>query len=65
MTMKYIRKTYKVPAKRGARVRFMGNTNGKLQGGVIVGSKGPYLRIRLDGEKKIYSYHPTWELEYL
>jgi hypothetical protein len=33
--------------------------------GIIVGSRGPYLRIRIEGEKNVLSFHPTWEMEYL
>lgn len=57
--MKYIRNQYKVPAKRGGKIKYKGVA------GTIVGAKGPYLRIRLDGEKRVASYHPTWEIEYL
>lgn len=57
--MEYIRKYYNVPAKRGGRIEFKGKQ------GTIVGSSRPYLRIRFDGEKAIYTYHPTWEIKYL
>jgi len=57
--MEYIRKYYGVPAKRGGRIKFKGKP------GTIVGSDRSYLRIRFDGEKAIYTYHPTWEIEYL
>lgn len=57
--MNYIRNHYNVPAKRGGRVRY----NGKP--GVITGTRGQYLRIRLDGEKRAGNYHPTWRIEYL
>lgn len=60
MTIKYIRDTYKVPAKRGMRIIFEGKRRG-----VITGAKGCYLRIRLDGGKHSGNYHPTWEIEYL
>lgn len=56
--MEYIRRVYKVPARRGLRVI----ANGKS--GVITGSRGAYLRIRLDGMKKSHSYHPTWNIDY-
>ena len=59
MSMQYIRDYYGVPAKRGGRVRYMGDKTGK-----ITGTKGPHLRIRLDGEKVIHSYHPRWNIEY-
>ena len=57
--MQYIRDHYRVPAKRGARVRFDGRP------GVITGSAGQYLYIRLDGEKRSEMYHPTWQIDYV
>ena len=57
--MEYIREYYKVPAKKGARIKF------HARPGTIVGAQGPHLRIRLDGDTGIKSYHPTWEMEYL
>lgn len=57
--MDYIRTYYKVPAKRGGKVLYKG------MHGVITSARGGYLRIRLDGEKRIGSYHPTWEITYL
>jgi hypothetical protein len=63
MSMAYIRRTYKVPAKRGGRVRYTWPS--PPQTGTIVGARGPHLRIRLDGEKHSELYHPTWEIEYL
>ncbi len=56
--MDYIRKAYGVPAKRGGRV----NCEGRH--GVITGTRGPYLRIRIDGEKASRLYHPTWNIAY-
>lgn len=58
--MAYIRRTYNVPAKRGVRVRHAGHGDG-----VIVGSRGQCLRVRLDGENRSRTYHPTWAMEYL
>ena len=54
-----IRKVYNVPAKIGTRIEY------RSKPGVIVGTTGAYLRIRLDGETEIKTYHPTWEIEYL
>ena len=48
---------YNVPAKKGMAVLVDGRE------GIIVGAKGPYLRIRIDGI--IGSYHPTWEIGYI
>jgi hypothetical protein len=63
MSMQVIRGWYNVPAKRGARIRYTGEKSPQL--GTIVASKGSYIRIRMDGEKRAESYHPTWEIEYL
>jgi hypothetical protein len=66
MSMEYIRKHYDVPAKRGGRVRFTPDGNRYLAcEGVIVGSRGAYLRIRMGEEKRSGIYHPTYDLEYL
>ena len=59
MSLEYIRRVYKVPAKRGLTVLALGRK------GIITGARGSYLLIRLEGERKINSYHPTWEMEYL
>ena len=59
MSLKYIREVYKVPAEVGVHVIANG------QKGVIVGSIRQYLRIRIDGQTDILSFHPTWEMEYL
>jgi hypothetical protein len=59
MSMEYIRKSYNVPAKRGMRV--IANT----EPGVITGSDGHYLRVRLDIMNRSLRYHPTWEITYL
>lgn len=56
--MDYIRRYYKVPAKRGGKVLFKG------QQGKITGHYGPYLRIRLEGQRRSGIFHPTWEIEY-
>jgi len=58
--MDYIRKYYNVPAKRGGRVIYASSGYG-----TIVGRYNTYLRIRIDGEKQIKLYHPTWNLTYL
>jgi len=53
-----ISKVYRVPAKMNGRIKY------KSKPGTIVGNTGAYLRIRLDGEMDIKTYHPTWEIEY-
>lgn len=63
MSMEYIRRSYGVPAKRGARVEYTGEA--ETQNGTITGTCGARLRIRMDGEDYIGIYHPTWELRYL
>ncbi len=63
MSMQYIRDYYKVPATRGARVRWAGMT--ETREGTIVGSRGAHLRVRFDGSVVIHTMHPTWQVEYL
>lgn len=64
--MQYIRDFYGVPAKRGGVVR---PKNDKKHTGVIIGSKGPYLRVkyRMSGNVGEWewtgTYHPD-DLEY-
>ena len=62
LTMEQIRKAYKVPAKRGAKIIYHGS--GKPEEGIIKSAKGLYLRVKLFGRKKIVSLHPTWKIEY-
>ena len=63
MSMEYIRKTYKVPAKPGGRVEYTGS--GKPEYGTIKSADGAHLSILLDGEKLTRKFHPTWEMRYL
>ena len=63
--MRYIRRHYGVPARRGGRVRYTGGPDGLARLGTIRCSKGQYLSILLDGDKIPGKYHPTWKLEYL
>ena len=58
MGFENIRNVYGVPAKKNGRIEY------KSRPGTIVGTTGAYLRIRLDGESEIKTYHPTWEIEY-
>jgi hypothetical protein len=58
-SIEYIRKYYNVPAKVGGWVKYKGKE------GRITGAAGAYLKIKLDGEKKSFCYHPTFEIEYL
>ena len=62
----YIRDAYKVPARKGARIRFKLFHNRKAMPGAIVGVRGPYLLIVLDGcPLRRYMVHPTWKMEYI
>ena len=63
MSIDWIRKSYRVPAKVGGRVEYTGEKIARR--GVITGQRGPHLLIRLDGEEQSSPYHPTWELRYL
>ena len=65
MSLEFIRHNYKVPAKRGGRVRLRQGFN-ELRGreGTIL-SADHRLRVRLDGDHQRVVLHPTWELEYL
>lgn len=60
MSLRYIRDTYGVPARRGARARYDGRVYG-----TITASCGARIHIRLDGDKFSLPFHPTWNLEYL
>lgn len=63
MSMALVRRLYSVPAKRGGRVEYTGD--GQPEQGVITGSDGAHLRIRLDGHKHSHTFHPRWQLRYL
>lgn len=66
MSMEYIRKTFGVPAKRGMRVRSTDPNYLVQREGVIVGSTGARLKIRLDGmNRESFYFHPTSHLTYL
>ena len=64
MSMDYIRTTYGVPAKRGGRIAY-GCEGIGLRTGTIIGSRGGYLRIRLDGDKVARNYNPDWNMIYM
>jgi hypothetical protein len=61
--MKYVRKAYGVPARRGGRVEYTGE--GKPELGTIRSASGGHLNIQLDGVKHTLPLHPTWKLRYL
>ena len=70
MSMDYVRSTYNVPAKRGARVRYTDH-RARTHEGTIVSARGGKLRVRMDAgsywtdKRRIAIFHPTWQLEYL
>lgn len=61
----YIRNYYRVAAFKGARVEI--EVAGKLCTGSIVGADGQYIRIRFDGDAKVFPgvFHPTDGVKYL
>lgn len=64
MSMKTIRETYGVPAKRGQRVRFtLEGTAPRL--GTIRSADSGSLYVQLDGDGFTRGLHPTCGLEYL
>ena len=65
MSLKYIRDAYGVPAKRGARIKFSGDPFKPDRRGIIVGASQQYVRVRMDDEKRIWTLHPTWKIEYI
>ena len=65
MSMEYIRNHYGVPAKRGARIKFTGTIMNTPLVGTIVYSRNQYLLVKMDNDHKIWTLHPTWEIEYL
>jgi hypothetical protein len=64
MSMDYIRRSYGVPAKRGARVTWWDCMTDRQVQGTIVGARGHYLRIRFDDEARTRTLHPTWRIGY-
>lgn len=68
MSLKYIRATYGVPAKRGGQVRYT-NERGDIINCTIKSAKGGRLRVLIDDRVPHYRgrllLHPTWHVEYL
>lgn len=56
--IEYVRRYYRVPAKRGGRVQYT-NSHGDAWLGTITGTVGAYLRVRLDGHRDALAFHPT------
>lgn len=61
MSIEEIRKHRGIPAKRGMKVF----SRHSKRFGVITGTSGGCLKIRLDGDKHSRCFHPTWELEFI
>ena len=59
MSMKYIRDTYGVPAKRGRKILFEGRVC------TIRGSSDARLRVTDDRANGKMILHPTWRVQYL
>lgn len=59
----YIRRIYGVPAWRGHRVTYIPDGSPPMHG-TIIGSRGPHLRVRIDGEGFTVTLHPTWRIVY-
>jgi len=57
-TMQWIRRYYDVPARHRMRIEYDGKP------ATIVGTRGPYLAFRVDGEKRIRWDHPTYRIVY-
>ncbi|MFC5421967.1 hypothetical protein ACFPOB_20605 [Bosea eneae] len=63
MTMAWVRRNYRVPAKRGGRVEYTGA--GRPEFGTIRSARGGRLMIQIDGSGPTMPFHPTWCLHYL
>ena len=63
MTMAWVRKSYRVPAKRGGRGEYSGE--GRPEFGTIRSARGGRLMIQLDGIPHSMPFHPTWSMRYL
>ena len=59
MTMATIRRSRKVPAKRGMSCRVDGRP------GVIKSAKGGYVYVLFEGTDFTMPCHPTWRFEYI
>lgn len=57
-TMEWIRRNYGVPARHGMHVTYAGKP------AVILGTCGPYLRLRVEGERRTLINHPTYLMVY-
>lgn len=63
MSLAYIRRTYSVPAFRGAEITFDGCGRFENCQGRITSSRGGYLRVLMSTGETV-SLHPTWRVGY-
>lgn len=63
MTMQYIREHYDQRFKRGVKVTV--RWHGDLYSGVVVGSSGAYVRVRIHQHTKALTFHPNAIKEFL
>lgn len=57
-SLAWIRQNYNVPAFRGVEVTYHGKP------AVIVSGAGPWIRLRVPGQKRIVVNHPTYATTY-
>ena len=66
MSIEYIRRTYGVPAKRGARIQYDGGhpDDGPKYGTITSTTSNGHIRVRFDGELRTSTLHPAWAVAY-
>jgi hypothetical protein len=68
MSLAYIRRAYGVPARRGARIRYL-DDDGTVCTGRVTSARSGHLRVLVDdrvpGYRGRLTLHPTWHVEYL
>jgi hypothetical protein len=64
MSLDYIRQHYKVPARRGCRIKFT-PCPGIVKEGFVVAASGAYIRVRFTDFRRTVLLHPSWRVEYL
>jgi hypothetical protein len=57
-SLAWIHQNYNVPAFRGVEVTYLGKP------AVIVGGSGPWVRLRVPGQKRLVVNHPTYATRY-
>lgn len=65
MSMDYVRRHYGVPVKRGGRVRLGAGFGPDAGREGTITSASYHVFVRLDGERHVRRFHPTWELDYI